>query len=306
MDREKQLTELEPKDEAGVARFRYVVGGGWDVLIGRQTRLKKIEWELKKKNVREGYLEMAGILRDRGMGEEVPAVFLYPKEKWNKQVVIWVDGREGKAGIYQNDGQPLPEILALLKKGATVCAIDTLFTGEYLKPGQQMPTKQEVAGYGKGNEPWMQFVGYTFGYNHPLFSKRVHDVLSAIALAHTHDRKPDAVDIVGVNGAGPLVIAAKAQAGSLIRRVAADTAGFRFASIEAATDLNFVPGSVGYGDLPALMALGTPGELMLAGEKELPALVAKTYAAAGAKDAARAWQGEAKNMTTVFSEWLAR
>ncbi len=305
-DREKQLAELEPKDEAGLARFRYVVGGGWDVLIGRQARLKKIEWELKKKNVREGYLEMAGILRDRGMSEEVPAVFLYPKEKWNKQVVIWVDGRDGKSGIYQNNGEPIPEVLALVKKGATVCAIDTLFTGEFLKPDQQPPTKQDVAGYGDGKQPWMQFVGYTFGYNHPLFSKRVHDVLSAIALAHTHDRKPDAVDIVGVNGAGPWVLAAKAQAGDLLRRVAVDTAGFRFAGITAATDLGFVPGSVGYGDLPALMALGAPGELMLAGEKEVPTLVSKAYNAAGKKDALKSWQGEAKDMTTAFSEWLAR
>ena len=216
VDRVKQLAELEPKDEAGLTNYRYVVGGGWDVIIGRQPRLKGVEWELTKKNAGDKVIEMAGILRDREMKEEVPAVFLYPKE-WNKQVVIWIDGK-GKSGIYQANGTPIPEVQAILDKGASVCAIDLFMTGEYLKPGQQPATSQKLIGYAKGEQPWQQFVGYTYGYNHSLFARRVHDVMAAIALVHGHERTPDAMELVGDNGAGVIALAARPKSRALVLR----------------------------------------------------------------------------------------
>ncbi len=305
-DRAKQLAELEPKDEAGLTRFKYVVGGGWDIAIGRQVRAKAVEWELKKKTVREGFLEMTGLLHDRAMKEQVPAVFLYPKEKWNKRVVLWIDGNEGKSSLFQGDGKVRPDLQRLLDMGTSICAIDLLYTGEFLKPNEQPPAKQpRLASDGKS--PWKQFAGYTYGYNHSLFASRVHDVLTAISLVHNHERTPDAVDIIGINGAGPIVLAARAQAGSLIRRCAADTGGFRFTQINTLDDANFLPAAAAFGDLPALMALSAPGELWIAGEgKTLPAVLTKAFTAAGKKDAVTAFDGKAADVVTQAIEWLGR
>ena len=306
-DRIKQLAELEPTNEASLTRFKYVIGGGWDVILGRQVRHKSIEWELKQKTNRDGILEMTGLLHDREKGEQVPALFLYPKEKWNKKVVIWIDGREGKAGLYQNDGKLRPDVQAVLATGASICAIDLLHTGEHLKEGQQPPTKQTVFGYGDGKQPWMKFSGYTYGYNHTLFAKRVHDVLTAISLVQNHERTPDSIDLLGVNGGGPIALAARAQAGSLIRRCAVDTEGFRFAKVTEVDDVNFVPGAAAYGDLPGLMALSAPGELWVAGEgKTLPTVVTKAFNAAGKKDALSAFEGKAETMVSDAVKWLMK
>ena len=306
-DRLKQLADLEPTDEASLTRFKYVIGGGWDVLIGRQVRHKSVEWELKNKTLRDGVLEMTGLLHDREKGEQVPALFLYPKQNWNKKVVIWIDGREGKAALYQNDGKLRPDVLAILAKGTSICAIDLLHTGEHLKEGQQPPAKQTVFGYGDGKQPWMKFSGYTYGYNHTLFARRVHDVLTAISLVQNHERTPDSIDLIGVNGAGPITLAARAQAGNLIRRCAVDTEGFRFAKITEVDDVNFVPGAATYADLPGLMALSAPGELWVAGEgKTLPAVVTKAFSAGGKKDALSAFDGKAETMVGDAVKWLTR
>ncbi len=306
-DRAKQLADLEPADDAALTRYKYVIGGGWDVLIGRQVRHKSVEWELKNKTDRDGVLEMTGLLHDRENGEQIPALFLYPKQNWNKKVVLWIDGREGKAGLYQNDGKLRPDVLTILATGASICAIDLLHTGEHLKEGEQPPAKQTVFGYGDGKQPWMKFSGYTYGYNHPLFAKRVHDLLTAISLVHNHERTPDAVDLIAVSGAGPIALAARAQAGGLIRRCAVDTEGFRFAKITEVDDVNFLPGAAAYGDLPGLMALSAPGELWVAGEgKSPPGAVMKAFAAGGKKDAFSAFDGKAEAMVSEAVKWLAR
>src|SRR5205085_399940 len=79
------------------------------------------------------------------------------------------------------------------------------------------------------------------------------------------------VTLVGLGGAGPWVAAARAQSAetrlpfSGTMRAAIDTAGFRFAKLKSARDINFLPGIVKYGDLPALLALSTQ-PMWLAGE----------------------------------------
>jgi len=310
-DRVKQLAELEPSDDASLTRYKYVIGGGWDVLIGRQVRHKSVEWELKNKTLRDGVLEMTGLLHDREKDEHVPALFLYPKQNWNKKVVIWIDGRDGKASLYQsggqNDGKLRPDAKAILDTGTSICAIDLLYTGEYLKEGQQPPTKQTIFGYGDGKQAWMKFTGYTYGYNHPLFAKRVHDVMAAISLVHNHERTPDAVDLIGVNGGGAIALAARAQAGNLIRRCAVDTEGFRFGKIAEMDDVNFVPGASAYGDLPGLMALSAPGELWVAGEGDkLPTIVMKAFAAGEKASALNTFSGKQESVIPDAVKWLLR
>eukprot|EP01047_Picozoa_sp_COSAG01_P023998 COSAG01_NODE_1467_length_10217_cov_33.824570_14_plen_149_part_00 len=50
--------------------------------------------------------------------------------------------------------------------------------------------------------------------------------------------------------------------------LAVDTEGFRFAGT-GLSDASFVPGSVKYGDMPALLALSSPAPLWLGGEETI-------------------------------------
>ena len=51
--------------------------------------------------------------------------------------------------------------------------------------------------------------------------------------------------------------------------------------------MNFLPGGAKYGDVPALLALSSPGKIVIAGEgAALPDIVKTAYDAVGSKDAA--------------------
>src|SRR5207247_11109625 len=99
---EKQLAALTPSAHGSAAtrrEFRRVIGGAWDVLISRRLPpAGDLEWQEPIKNDRGEYFEIAGLLRNKPAGEEIPVLSLHPK-KWNKQVVVWVP-EPGKAGLY--------------------------------------------------------------------------------------------------------------------------------------------------------------------------------------------------------------
>jgi hypothetical protein len=54
-----------------------------------------------------------------------------------------------------------------------------------------------------------------------------------------------------------------------------NTGGFRFASLRAFDDVDFYPGAVKYGDVPALIALAACSgqQVFVAGEDKLPAIL---------------------------------
>ena len=71
-------------------------------------------------------------------------------------------------------------------------------------------------------------------------------------------------------------------------------------------DAMFVPSSVGFGDVPSLIALSAPGELWLAGEGGLEGVATKAYAAGGKKDAVAVWKGDEKKLLSDAVAWLLR
>ena len=146
---------------------------------------------------------------------------------------------------------------------------------------------------------------FTFGYNYTLFAQRVHDLLSVIHYAHNQIRGLERLDLVGINGAGLWVAAAKAQAGNAIQCLAADTGGFRFAKVSDIQDVNFLPGGSKYGDVPGMLALGAPGKLRLAGEgTEPPALLKQVYQLAGAPQNVTLTQADPKWDAEAVADWL--
>jgi hypothetical protein len=115
------------------------------------------------------------------------------------------------------------------------------------------------------------------------------------------------VDLVALNGAGPFAAAAFAQAGTTIDRVAIDSAGFRFAKLDSIDDVNFLPGAVKYGDLPALLALAAPHPLWLSGEgSEAPEIVRAAYQSAGKPADVTPYSGAEEKEAGAAVQWLLK
>ncbi|HEY5313599.1 MAG TPA: hypothetical protein VIK18_13820, partial [Pirellulales bacterium] len=280
-DSNRQLAELTPRDAQSLDRYRQVIGGALDVLIGRKLPpASDVEYEKIHERDRGSYLEFGSLLRSKSRHEELPVIFLLPKQ-WSKQVVIWVD-ENGKQALFAADGQPRKEVRQLLKAGHAVVGADLIGQGEFAADGQ--PWKQaRISQGGSGTAKWDTYAGYTYGYNYPLISQRVHDLLTVVSFVRHHERSPQRVSMLGVGQAAAWVAAARAQAGSAIDRAALDTRGFRFAKINALDDVNYLPGVLKYGDLPALVSLSAPHPTWLAGEgSTAPELVEAAYRASGA------------------------
>jgi len=296
---DQQIDELLPQDEASLEEYRRVVGGALRTMIGRELPMEgAVEREKIDKQERGDYLFFKDLLRNPGQGEELPVVSFFPTATpWNNQVAIWVDGR-GKAGVFDSNGEPNAAVQRLLASGVSVVSGDLFQQGEFLPDEKPLAQTRTV-----GNT--REYAGFSFGYNHTVFARRVHDILTLVSFVRSHETPPKQVHLMGVNGAGPLVAAARAIAGKAVDRAAVDTDGFRFAELRSYRDERFLPGAVKYGDLPALLALSAPYPLWIAGEKgRVPEVAAATYDSVGRRQdvVASATKGSAAAM--AGAEWL--
>lgn len=295
----KQLAALEPLDAARLDRYRDVVGQAFQVLVGRELPAAgEVTHELTSEEDRGDYLEFTGLVNHMPAGESLPVIMLQPKQ-WNRNVVIWLDG-QGKQGLYHSGGELQLAIKKLLGGGTAVIGADLLYQGEFLADGKPLE-KQRMTGDGKR----ANYAGYTFGYNAPLFAQRVHDALSLVSFAVHHAAAPARVDLVGVNGAAPIAAAATLEAHDKIGRLAVDTQGFRFGAVNQFDDVNFWPGAVKYGDLPALLALAAPRPLWIAGEQEKALLQTQAaYDAAGKKENLHLHSARGDKLAEAAADWL--
>jgi len=295
-DAEKQLRASLASPE----QMRKDIGGAVEVLVGRSLATAgDAEWQLKNKTDRDNYVEMTGLVRNKTYNEEIPVIWLYPKE-WKGRVVVWLDD-SGKSALYNNDGSVKPAVLELVSAGATVLGADLLYQGEFLQDGPGVTQTRLVA------NP-REFAGFTLGYNHSLFSQRAHDILTLVtylrsAAVGAHP-KPSAVEVAGFGNTGPLVAAARAVAGAAIDRAVVDNTGFRFGKLLDYRDPQFLPGGAKYLDLPGILALSAPHPLWLAGEKGEPAVTADAYRAAGQTKQLTVFSGEAAEKETAAAKWL--
>lgn len=295
-DLNQKVAALTPKDAASLAEYRRVIGGALDVMIGRGLPgAGEVAYEKVTETDREGFKEYAALLRVPKHREELPSVFLLPSS-WNHKVVIAL-GANGKSDLFDSDDKPVDSIQKLIDAGYAIASADLLYQGEFLKNGQPLAKTRSV------NNP-REFLGYTLGYNHPLFSQRVHDVLTLISFVKHHESKPEQISLLALDGqTGLLAAAACAQSGGAVQRLAVSTNGFRFGSITDIRDVNLLPGAVRYGDVPFLLALCAPAALWLGGEKgQVPAVTVAAYQAAGAK--AQAFTGPADAERRAATEWL--
>lgn len=290
-DSDRQMAELVPSDQKSLEKFREVVGGALDVMIGR--RLPKqgaVKMAHRKDEALGDYRLSRFLICNTAEKEELPAVMLEgnkPAEN-PRQFVVWID-RQGKAGLFDEAGQPIAPVRKLLDAGRTVLGVDLFGQGEFTADGK--PMAKARLNISPHDAPWNGYAGFTFGYNHSVFAKRVHDILTAVALLRDMEPEPKQIDLVGPGGAGHWVAAVRAQAGAVVSRTVIDTAGFRFGKLEAIDDPDFLPGGAKYLDLPGILALCAPGPMWLAGEGAEPAVAKKAYEAAGKADALSVFSG---------------
>lgn len=296
-DAQEQLVRCTPRDASSWKEYREVVGGAIDVLLGRRLpAVDDLSWEMRLQENRDDYSLEWGLLTNEPQGEELPVVLLDPKQP-SGHVVVWIDAA-GKQGLFGEADQLRPEILRLLDAGSSVIGVDLLFQGDFLA-GQ--PPSSRTRRVEKDREA----AAFSFGYNHTLFARRVHDVLTVLAFARGREVTGARVDIVGLQGAGHWVAAAGAQAPGVIDRVAVDTQGFRFGKLLDIYHPDFLPGAAKYGDLLGMLTLTTPASLWLAGEgSQVPDQIATAYEAADPVRQVVAWDGEAADARAAAVDWL--
>ena len=221
-DQDQQLLNALSDEER-----RAILLGAWQTMIGRGL---PSAGDIK---VDDGKLQLAS------HGEVVPYVEIVPDKK-SDFVVIWLHP-DGKAGLRNKDGGPVPDVLPIISRGGTVLGADLFEQG--VSETRTVANKRE-------------FAGYTHGYNHSVFAQRTHDVLTLIAYARSTGAKH--VHLVGSGKTGPIAAAAGAIAGDQVDRVIVDNADFRFADIASYRHPDFIPGAVKYGDLPGLLSILPP------------------------------------------------
>jgi len=276
------VAKLASMTKEGVPHYREVVGGAAEVLLGGGLpSSEEVETQIQRRDeIDGGLMLLTGVITRKSASEKIPAVALHPKENYSGTVVLWVDGA-GKASLFDEAGRPSAAVQQLTKAGMAVGGIDLYLTGESAAAARsrQADGQKEKALYPVNS----QFPGYTFGYNLPLLSQRVRDVLAAVAATRAHAETKRVV-LVGTGEAGVAVALARAVAGSAVDDAWIDLGGFSFDSVTDPQHPQMLPGAKKYGGLGGLLGLAAPHKLTLFGLNDTDAgRVRPIFDAAGGK-----------------------
>ncbi|MCY2991420.1 MAG: acetylxylan esterase [Planctomycetota bacterium] len=296
-DTQKQVAAAQPTDAAALQCYQDLVGRGLNTVIGRGlSAADEVTAAQIVKTDSGDFFTITGLLLHKSHGEELPVVLLQPKQATSR-VAIWLHP-DGKAGLFQEDGQPQPPIRRLLAAGVAVAGADLLFQGEFLADGKPVTQTRRV------KNP-REAAAFTFGYNSTLFAQRVHDVLTVISFVRHHESKPAEIYLVGLAGAGPWAAAARAVARDAVAKAVIDTAGFRFGKVLDLQAPEFLPGGAKYDDLPGLLAVAAPNPLWLAGEgAAAPQPILAAYRAASAERKLVTFGGTPAEQSDAAVNWL--
>jgi hypothetical protein len=273
----QQFAALVPKDKAGLAHYREVVGAAARVLLDAPvTDLDIIDTGVSGQEELDGIHLLKGIVTRSDDNTKLPWVLLR-SDNANGTVVLWVDGK-GKSHVFGADGKPTPQVRKLLDAGDAVVSVDLFLTGEFVEPGKTAVAPPVNAKYG----------GFTFGYNRPLVANRVHDILTAVAGLKKNDQVQK-IELVGSGDAGLAALLAAALLGDQISGATVDLGSVSYQQIPATSDPHFLPGALKYGGVGGLAALAAPTPLTVFGTQGIPveelAPLDAAYKAAGARPA---------------------
>ncbi len=244
MVREDQK-ELETWLSGDMDAYRNIVGEAAQVMLKPdvpETRFS-IAWK-KRKEGTEG-----AVFHDGGV--EIPVIILGEGPP-SKGVVFWFD-TEGMSHILDGKGGVTPAAQKLIDAGYGVVSADLFFTGRSMGLDPK-PYHYPV------NE---NYPGYTYGYNYPLVTERVRDILSIVFDPDQLHEVEERI-LVGTGDAGVWSLLARSvlPKGHVTRTIV-DLNGFSFSSVDAISDQNFLPGALKYGGLPGLAKLIKPEPLSI-------------------------------------------
>ena len=276
-DAQSKLEVLLTKQPKSLRSFKEVVGGAIDIVVGQTLpKATRLDWNQTYKQAANGCLEIGGTLKNLDSNSANPVLFLYP-ENWNQKVVIWIT-ETGKSGLYQDDGTLIAPVQSLIDEQYCVVGVDLLYQGEFLKDAMQPERTRRVSSNSR------EAAAYSFGFNHTMCARRIHDILTTISFVFHHESLPEEISLVALDSTGPLAIAARAQARSVIHKLAANSNSLRFANVADIHSPNFLPGGAKYFDLPGMIAVAAPGHIWLTGESDIPDIVSRAYKAARSTD----------------------
>jgi len=254
---EEQFEKLLPKDSKWLKKYRELVGAAARVMLDRGVpTADEFENEPPVKAIFPGEISMVkGIAKRKAGGDAVPYIRLISQKNYNGQCVLWVDNA-GKQHLFSKDGEPNRQVKKYLNAGFEVVSLDCLYTGEQ-RPSDRKPWKIDHV-----------YQGFTHGYNRPLLSNRVRDILTMIGYLK-HKQNVQTIHLLGTGKAGVWVLMARAMAGDAIAQTVVSIEGRGFESVYDFSDPLFLPGALKYGGLGGLAALAAPAPLTIGGIRNL-------------------------------------
>ncbi len=178
-DSDRKLGRLVSNVANDRESFVEVVGGGWETILGRRLDQVGDVRFLPSENVDVASAGdpgsssgRAGRLVRLDGGEQLAVRMFEPKTEPTGTIILVTD--DGLASL-QPDGKQRELVTRSVNAGYALVAAN-LFAQE-----DPTPQSQPMWFQPKGDQGWKRFSGYTYGYNHSLFVKRVHDILTMIA-----------------------------------------------------------------------------------------------------------------------------
>ncbi len=250
-DSESQIAKIVDQVSQDGKPFDKVIGGGWSTILGRTSeQVGEVRWD------GEADWEAASLVK-RGQlirmidHEQVDFLMWQPT---HQSVGVAVLITNGGLKDFETSGPSSTLRDRLLKKNYSVVGCDLL------QQSDDTEKKQPMWYQPNGDQGWKRFSGYTYGYNHSLFVKRVHDVLTVIG--YLKQKGQDPTHLIGLGQvAGPITVAARSQMGDLNVNMVVDLDDFAFANLKTHDHPMFVPGAVKYLDVDGLLALCAPSNV---------------------------------------------
>ncbi|MCP4174038.1 MAG: acetylxylan esterase, partial [Fuerstiella sp.] len=283
-DSAERLSALIPNAAPGLKEFQSVVGKAWEAILGRRLdQVGEVEFADTREVPHGGFTLTLGQLNHVAAAEQLPAMTLRNTGGSQKGVVVWLMDA-GKSGLLEDDKVIAP-VAKLLNEGYTIVSADLSGQGEFLSNDDQLDA-QRMWYQRDGSKGWERFSGYTYGYNHSLFVKRTHDVLSLVKYAATISSN-QRTHLIGLDRTtGPIALAARSQVADAVDVTLVDLDGFQFSQLTRPDDPMFVPGSVKYLDVAGLLSVCAPHIVSVAGLSD-PSVAVQVFAAAGASESLR-------------------
>lgn len=230
--------------------FQTIIGRAWQVILSPGESLKdELSVTIESESTPYEVKVQTCVLAAGKDASPVRCTVLTPPGVSQRTVVYSTDiAFQASLGAAESNSQssaPINDVIrGLLDSGCRVVA--PVLRDEGVKSQTMVPVRGDADG-------WRGFSGYTYGYNHSLFVRRVQDLIRIVRFA---GQESETVDLLGIGReAGPIVLAARSQLGDSANKTVVFCDDFQFQSLERHDDPMFVPGAVKYGDLAGLLQL---------------------------------------------------